>query len=153
MQHHGVLFRRSILFTALFFFSFFAVAVHAGKYMHVAKDGVNVRSGPGEKNEILFEVFKDYPVIVLQTKGKWIKITDFEGDQGWIYSSLLNNGLTYIVKVADGNMRSGPGEKYDIIAKVKKGVVFRRLKKSGKWRNIEHANGATGWMHNSLLWP
>ncbi len=34
---------------------------------------------------------------MVQTKGDWLKISDFENDTGWIYSPLVVPGTTVIV--------------------------------------------------------
>ena len=55
----------------IFSFLIFATESFAADYISVKKDGVNIRSGPGTSNEILWEVFKDFPLEVVQKKGKW----------------------------------------------------------------------------------
>jgi len=125
----------------------------AGEYVSVKKDGVNIRSGPSTDDEILYEVFKDFPLEVLQRKGDWVQTRDYENDKGWIYASLLSDKTTVIVKVDTANMRSGPGTENKIIATVKKGVVFKPIGKEGDWIKLQYKNDITGWMHNTLLWP
>ena len=52
----------------------------AAEYVTVIKDGVNVRAEPSTKGEVFWEVFKDFPLKVIQRKGDWVKAEDFEGD-------------------------------------------------------------------------
>ena len=125
----------------------------AGKFVSVKKDGVNVRSGPNTSAEILWEVFKSFPLKVLEQKGDWTHVVDFEGDKGWIYSPLLDDDHTVIVKVNTANMRIGPGTSYEIVATVKYGVVFKPLDNDGDWIKVKHEDGTTGWIHKDLLWP
>ena len=128
-------------------------AAIAGQYVSVKKDGVNVRSGPNTKEEILWEVFKSFPLEVLDKKGDWTQVADFEGDKGWIYTPLLSDEHTVIVKVNTANMRIGPGQNYEIVATVKYGVVFKPIGNDGDWVKVKHADGTTGWIHKDLLWP
>ncbi|MEW6518628.1 MAG: SH3 domain-containing protein [Thermodesulfobacteriota bacterium] len=137
---------------SLLTFAFSASAV-AADYASVSKDGVNIRSGPDNNAEIYWEVFKDFPLKVLQRKNDWAKVEDFEGDTGWIYAPLLNNKKTVIIKVKKANIRVGPGENYEIAASALYGVVFNPGKTDGDWVQISHADGTTGWINKSLIWP
>lgn len=132
---------------------FLETSSFAGDFASVIKDGVNIRSGPSTKNEVLWEVFKGFPVEIMQRQGEWAHVKDFEGDSGWIYSSLLSNAKTVIVKVDTANMRSGPGTNNKIIATVKKGVVFTPLEQQGSWIKVQYKNDITGWIYNILIFP
>ncbi len=120
------------------------LAVHTGK--------ANVRSGPGTKHEILWTAGKYYPVDVIGQNGKWYKVRDFEGDQGWIFRSLLKKTPAVIVKASMANVRTGAGTNFRILFKAEKGVSFKLLRRQGKWFNVRHADGEVGWVHRSLLW-
>ena len=132
---------------------FIAEIAVAGDFGSVQKDGVNIRSGPSTEDDVLWEVFKDYPVEILQRKGDWVQVRDFENDKGWIYASLLSKKTTIIVKVETANMRSGPTKDDKIIATVKKGVVFTPVEQKGNWIKVRYKKDLTGWMYNTLLFP
>lgn len=138
---------------AVFAIVFFAATSFAGEYASVKKDGVNIRSGPSTKNKIIWEVFADFPLQILDRKNKWAHVVDFEGDKGWIFESLIHDKKTVIVKVETANMRSGPSKDNPIIATVKKGVVFEPVETQGNWMKLSYKDDITGWIHNSLLWP
>jgi SH3-like domain-containing protein len=125
----------------------------AAEYVSIAKDGVNIRSGPSTKDEIYWEVFKDFPLKVVTRKGDWAKTEDFEGDTGWIYAPLLNKKKTVIVKVKKANLRIGPGKNYEVVASALYGVVFSPGKRDGEWMQVSHNDGTKGWIHRSLVWP
>jgi SH3-like domain-containing protein len=55
----------------------------------VIKNNVNVRSGPGTGYDIIFKVEKGVPFRVMERKDNWIKIRHSDGDDGWIYKSLV----------------------------------------------------------------
>lgn len=120
----------------------------------VAKDGVNVRTGPGTDFPVYMELFQGYPLKVEETKGDWIKVTDFENDSGWIYSSLVTPGTTVIVNAQESiNMRAKPDTKAQIVATVDRGVVLTKLSTQGKWVKVQHSQGTVGWIYSPLLWP
>jgi len=137
---------------ALLIFTF-TTPVQAAEYVSVKKDGVNIRSGPSTSDKVVWQVFESFPLEVIERKGKWAQVMDFEGDKGWIYDTLLSSKKTVIVKVDTGNMRAGSTTDDPVIATVKKGVVFDVIEMKGDWLKISYKDELTGWMHNSLLWP
>jgi SH3-like domain-containing protein len=122
-------------------------------YIAVKVPIANIRSGPDQTKDILWKVEAYHPMYVLEKKGKWYHFKDFEGDEGWIHSSLVQKIGTVITKKNDCNVRSGPGTKYDIVFTTEKGIPFKVLKTNKKWLNVEHADGDRGWLHQSLVWP
>ncbi|MBU0730714.1 MAG: SH3 domain-containing protein [Proteobacteria bacterium] len=131
----------------------FAGTSFAGDYVSVKKDGIRIRSAPNTDAEILWEVFEDFPLEIINKDGEWIQTVDFEGDKGWIFNSLTSDKKTAIIKVKTANMRIGPGTAYEVMASVKYGVVFNVIDKEGPWIKVSHEDGTVGWVHNSLIWP
>ncbi len=131
---------------------FLALPVRAAEFVSVVKDGVNLRSGPDTKYEVLYQLPAGYPLKVLARKGKWIKVGDYENDKGWIFSSLVSTTPYVIVTVKQGNVRSGPGTKYDKIGTVEREVILKRVGKKGDWLKVSHPQ-LTGWIHRKLVWP
>ncbi len=129
------------------------VTGHAAEYVSVDHDGIRIRSGPSTDHEIYWEVFKDYPLQVLDRKEKWIHVEDFEGDTGWIYGTLVNKKDTVIVKVNKANIRVGPGTNYERTATALYGVVFTPHKEKGDWTQISHSDETKGWIYKDLIWP
>lgn len=126
----------------------------AEQIVSVKKDNVNVRTGPGTNFPVYMELFKGYPLKVLQKKGDWLQISDFENDKGWIYSKLVTSGSTVM---ANGkktiNMRTKASTDAAIVATVDRGVVLTKLSTQGKWTKVKHSQGTIGWIYSSLLWP
>ncbi len=133
--------------------SLLAAPALAADYVSVQREKVNIRSGPGTDHEILWEVFRGFPLQVTERRGEWARIVDFEGDRGWIYSPLVGSAKTVIVKVNTANMRVGPGTNYEVMATVRYGVVFEPVERRREWIKVQHADGTTGWIHDTLLWP
>ena len=132
--------------------SAFTISAVAAEFVSVVKDGVNLRSGPETKYEVLFQLPAGYPLKVLATEGKWLKVSDYENDKGWIFSSLVSKTSYVIVKVKEGNVRSGPGTKYDKVGKVVRDVILKTTERKGDWVKISHPQ-LTGWLHKTLVWP
>ena len=146
------------LLIGLLFIAFTATTGQAEiKMVSISGDIINMRSGPGEKYKVQWELGKGFPLRVLARKGNWLKVTDFEGDTGWVYKKLTSNSSHLIVKVHKNkkkkvNIRTGPGTNYRIVGKAYYGVVFKTLKRGKGWVKVRHENGLTGWIKRSLLW-
>jgi SH3-like domain-containing protein len=112
----------------------------------------NIRSGPGTGYEILWKVQCYYPIMVLKKSDSWINFRDFEGDEGWIHTSLLQKEATVITIKDKCNVRSGPGTNNDVIFTVGKGIPFLVMDRQGNWIQIKHVDGDMGWIHKSLVW-
>lgn len=126
----------------------------AEQIVSVKKDNVNVRMGPGTNFPVYMELFKGYPLKVLQKKGDWLQISDFEDDKGWIYNKLVSPGSTVIANGTKTiNMRTKASTSSAIVATVDRGVVLTKLSTQGKWTKVKHSQGTTGWIYSALLWP
>ena len=146
---------RPALFSLLAGGAFLLLAANAiaAESASVLKNGANIRSGPDTKKEILWTVFKGFPVQITSRQGKWAQVVDFEGDKGWISTDLLAKEKTVIVKANTANLRVGAGKDYELVAEVKHGVVFKPLDTEGDWVKVKHPDGTTGWILGKLLWP
>ncbi len=128
------------------------VNVVAAEFVSVVKDGVNMRSGPATSNEVLYQLPAGYPLKVLARKGKWLKVSDFENDKGWVFGSLVNSTPHVIVKVKECNVRSGPGTNYDKVGSLAREVILKKVDRKGDWIKVAHPK-ITGWVHKKLIWP
>jgi SH3-like domain-containing protein len=134
------------------FFLMSVVTAHSAEYVSVAKDGVNLRSGPDTKYSVLYELPNGYPLKVLSKKGQWLKVSDFENDQGWVFSPLVSRNSYVIVTVREGNVRSGAGINHDKVGEVVREVLLKKVGKQGDWVQVEHPK-LKGWIHRKLIWP
>jgi len=141
---------------AIFLLLIFSVPAYclAAQTVSVKKDNVNVRTGPGTNFPVYMELFKGYPLKVLQKKGDWLQISDFENDKGWIYAKLVSPGSTVIVNGKKSiNMRTTPSTTATVVASVDRGVILTKLATQGKWVKVKHSQGTVGWIYAPLLWP
>jgi len=124
----------------------------AQQRLSVTASIANMRSGPGTKYDVLWQVEQYHPVKIVKKKGNWYKIKDFENDVAWIHESLLGKVQGVITNKAKCNVRSGPTKKSQILFTVEKGVPFKVLLKKENWLKIEHADGDVGWIYKTLVW-
>ncbi len=112
----------------------------------------NMRSGPGTKYDVLWQVEQYHPVIIVEKKGNWYKIKDFENDVAWLHKSLLGK-IQGVITIKDKcNVRSKAQTKSRVLFTVERGVPFKVLSRKGNWINIEHADGDVGWIYKTLVW-
>lgn len=112
----------------------------------------NVRSGPGQNYEVMWNVEQNHPLEIIEKKGEWRHFRDFEGDQGWIHQDIVGKIDAVITVQNKCNIRSGPGTGFDVVFSVEKGIPFKVLNRKGDWLRVEHADGDKGWIHRSLVW-
>ncbi|NLZ17680.1 MAG: SH3 domain-containing protein [Desulfobulbaceae bacterium] len=151
VMKHCLLLRSCVLILLVVGFAGFE-AVEAAEYMSVVRNGVNLRSGPGTQNEAIFQLPTGYPLLVLERKGAWIKVQDYEGDKGWIQQSLVSKNSFVIVRVREAKVRSGPGASAAEVGKAAKDVILSRAGSQGDWIKVSHPQ-LKGWIHKDLLWP
>jgi SH3-like domain-containing protein len=130
-----------------------AATTASARMVAVNADMINLRSGPGTKYQVIWELGRGYPLKIIGSKGQWYRVVDFENDKGWIYKKLVNRSSHFVVKSKIVNIRSGAGTKYKIIRQAKRGVVFKTLERRAGWVKIRHEEeNIEGWVKRSLLW-
>lgn len=129
-----------------------ASAAHAQSMVSVQGSMLNMREGPGTHTTVLWELKKGYPLKVTQRKGNWLKVSDFEGDTGWVARSLTGSAPHHVVKSPVANIRSGPGTQHRIVGKASYGDVVRTREKRADWVRVEREEGVGGWIAKRLLW-
>jgi len=113
---------------------------------------LNMRSGPSTNTDVLWELQRGYPLQVVQRKNRWVQVRDFEGDTGWVASSLTGRTPHHVVKVNNANLRKGPGTQHRIVGKANYGELLRTKEKRGSWVRVERPSGDNGWISKKLLW-
>jgi SH3-like domain-containing protein len=124
----------------------------AAEYLSVVKEGVNLRSAPKTSAEVLFQLPLGYPLEVQGKEGQWYKVTDYEGDKGYIQESLVSKTPYVIVKVKECKIFAGPGPKEKVVGTGVKDVIFAKGEQKGDYIKVTHPN-LTGWVHKSSVWP
>ncbi len=147
---------RKLITTSLIIFTilgFTTMAYAKTKMVAVSADMINMRSGPGTKYQVIWELGQGYPLKVIGAKGKWYRVVDFENDKGWVYKKLVNRSSHFVVKSKVINIRNGAGTKHKIIRQAKRGVVFKTLERRQGWVKIRHEEeNVEGWVKRDLLW-
>ncbi len=119
----------------------------------IGKDLVNIRSGPSLKSNVIFLAPLGYPLKIEKVKGKWAFFRDWEDNTGWVYKSLVSDIETAIILVESANVRSSAGKQSRVVAKGKRGDIYKVLARNGKWVRLGYffEGEAVGWVRADLV--
>lgn len=125
------------------------------RFVSLKTDRVNVRRGPSSEHAIAW-VFKrrGLPVEIIAEFEHWRRIRDSEGEEGWVYMSMLAGHRTAIVapwkKDQTIAMRSDAQDSAAALARLKSGVVGEVSGCTGEWCEIS-VEGYDGWVEQTEL--
>lgn len=123
-----------------------------GERLSVKAPLANIRNGPGDQYDVMWQIGKYHPVEIIQKSGSWYRFRDSDKDEGWIHDSMLDRTATVVTIKEDCPIYSGAGTKFKVLFSAEKGVPFKVLGKKGGWINIQHEDGDKGWIQNTLVW-
>lgn len=124
----------------------------SGDYIRIKVETANVRKQPTTRAETVWQVYENDPLKVVAERGAWLKVRDFAGEEGWVYAPLTDERPAVIVTASVANIRSGPGTGHPVAYTADRGVAFLVTGTRGEWLEVEHADGAHGWLHRTLVW-
>ena len=112
---------------------------------------VNVRYGPGLDYDVKYIYKKKYlPVKVIDKKENFRKIVDFKKNSGWIHSSQLKKGKSFIL-LKEEILYSKPTKYSNPLVKISKVKLLQTKKCQKKWCKIKTGN-FTGWINIYNVW-
>ena len=139
-----------ILFIALFLTNFLS-ANENSYYLVLKNNKVNVRYGPGFDYPVKYVYKKkNLPVKVIDKKENFRKIIDFKKNSGWIHSSQLKKGKSFIL-LKDQVLFKNPSKYSKPILKINKGRLLLVKKCKKKWCKVK-TEEYEGWISTSNLW-
>jgi len=122
------------------------------RYVSLAKNTVNVRTGPDGKYPILW-VFKKagLPIKVIAEYKDWRKIVDSEGATGWIWGPLLSSRRTALIIAEQQPLLKEPEDNHPVAVIAEAGVIGKILKCKDGWCKLD-INGFKGWLQQTRFW-
>ena len=120
-------------------------------YLSLKNNKVNVRYGPGLDYDIKYIYKKKYlPVKVIDKKDNFRRIVDFKKNSGWIHSSQLKKGKSFIL-LKEEILYSKPTKYSNPLVKISKGKLLQSKKCQKKWCKIKTDN-YSGWIETNYIW-
>jgi SH3-like domain-containing protein len=139
-------------FLTMFLF-FFIGGIANAEIVAVSVHTAELRSNPSSPHSyVILDAPRYYPLSVRGSENGYFRVKDFEGRDGWIKKSLVQNIPTVVVDVDQANLRSGPGTNFPVVFQVYRGVAFKVIGSKEGWLQVEHENGESGWIFKSLTW-
>ena len=140
-----------ILILSVFIFSENIFANENSYYLILKNNKVNVRYGPGFNYPIKYVYQKKYlPIKVIDKKENFRRIIDFKNNSGWIHTSQLKKGKSFIL-LEDQILFSKPTKYSKPILKIAKGRLLLVKKCKKKWCRVNTEN-YLGWIRTKSVW-
>lgn len=126
------------------------------RFVSLNSNEVNVRVGPGSDYPIAWIFVRSgWPVEVIEEVDNWRKIRDANGDEGWVFYSLLSGERTALVAPqSDGPplaLRAEPSPSARIVAYLDPGVLARVDSCRDDWCRLTDTR-FDGWIEEDRLW-
>ncbi len=124
------------------------------RFVSLAADVANLRLGPRRSYDVV-AVYRQHglPLMVVGEFDNWREVVDFEGERGWMHTSLLSGRRTVMVQGEAAVLRRGAAADAPAMARLAPGVVAQllRYEPGGDWCFIE-VKGRRGWLPRARLW-
>lgn len=126
------------------------------RFVSLKRNKVNVRRGPSSEHQIAWKFhLKGLPVEIVAEFEHWRRIRDSDGQEGWVYHSLLAGKRTVTVapwrKGFAAPLRDSPQNDAKVLANVSAGAVGEVESCNGKWCQVA-LSGYHGWILQPMLW-
>jgi SH3-like domain-containing protein len=117
---------------------------------------VNVRRGPSRSHQVSWVYTREgLPVEVVAEFENWRRVRDSEGEEGWVYHSLLSGTRTALVapwaKEGQLKLHRRPDESSAVVAYAEPGVLTTLRRCADDWCEVRVGNVA-GYMPQEHLW-
>lgn len=127
------------------------------RFVSLKSDRVNVRGGPSTDHRVKWIFTRaGLPVEIVQEFENWRRIRDSEGEEGWVYHSLLSGRRTALVSPWQRSgtivsLRKSATEEAAVTAKAQIGVQVNINQCDRGWCEVR-AGEHEGWLKSNLLW-
>ncbi|MCL4677641.1 MAG: SH3 domain-containing protein [Alphaproteobacteria bacterium] len=127
------------------------------RFVSLGSDEVHVRAGPGQKYPIKWTFSRaGLPVEIILEFENWRKIRDHDGQEGWVFHTLLIGRRTAIIE-GEGEVPVYERPFYDeskksnVNIKLEPFVSVNLEECKPQWCKIE-TSGYHGWIERKVLW-
>ncbi len=122
------------------------------RFVTLATDEVNMRTGPGMRYPIRMVIRKEgLPVEVIREFDIWRQVRDAQGDEGWVHQSMLSGRRAVILKKQVQPLLEKPKAEARPVARLEPGVVASLKSCNEDWCQISVAQ-FEGWVSRQALW-
>lgn len=134
------------------------------RFEALRNEPVNLRQGPGINHQVLWQYKRqNLPVQVIAESDTWRLVKDWEGQQGWVLSSMLTH-RRYVLVTKGKNDLNAENAQHDVVelrlqpesdatpvARVEEGKVAQLLECQQGWCRVA-VDAYAGWLPRVALW-
>lgn len=126
------------------------------RFVSLKSDRVNVRQGPSREHAIAWVYTRQgLPVEIVAEYDNWRQIRDADGEEGWVFHSLLSGRRTVLVapweKTGELTLRATPEVGGQVTARLEPGVLGSLEICTDSWCRVE-IDSYRGWIGQNQLW-
>ena len=128
------------------------------RFVSLKSDRVNLHEGPSKEHPTRWVYQRaGLPVEITAEFENWRRVRDWDGDEGWVYHSLLSGRRTVLVAPTVKNKREllplfeRPDQRGAIVARLEPRVMGSVKRCTGTWCRIS-GKGFDGWIQQGRLW-
>jgi SH3-like domain-containing protein len=126
------------------------------RFVSLKTDRVNVRGGPSRDHDVTWVFTRpSLPVEIVAEFENWRRIRDVDGQEGWVYHSLLSGKRTAVIapwsKEATLSLRSDRSNEARVTAHLEPGVLGTVRACRAGWCRLT-GPGFDGWLPQDRLW-
>lgn len=134
-------------------FMFLAGASAAAlEFRTVAAEPAVLYDAPSLQARKLFILSPHYPVEVIVTLDRWMKVRDAGGTLAWVEIAKLGDKRGVLVNVAEADIRSQPDASAPLVFKAERDVALELIEIAGAWIKIKHRDGLSGYIAAKDVW-
>lgn len=125
------------------------------RFVSLKSDRVNVRKGPSQDHDVAWTFVRaGLPVEIVQEFDNWRRIRDWEGEEGWVFHSLLSGRRTGLVTPWESEartpLRAEANSDARIVAELSPKVLVDVEKCQDGWCRVSGQNFG-GWVDQTRL--
>ncbi|MCV6577066.1 MAG: SH3 domain-containing protein [Cohaesibacter sp.] len=127
------------------------------RFVSLKSDRVNVRGGPSTDHKVKW-IFRraGLPVEIIQEFEHWRRVRDSEGEEGWVFHSLLSGRRTALISPWQKagtllSLRQEPQNDATEVVKAQINVLVDVLQCKNNWCQVS-AQDRQGWIRANMLW-
>ncbi len=122
------------------------------KFVSIASNKVNMRTGPGQRYPIIWVYSRrGLPVEVINSFDTWRKIKDVQGDEGWVHQAMISHKRFGIIKEKPRQLFKDATVESAVVAELRPGVMPSIEQCSEHWCEVQ-VEGMNGWVEKAGLW-
>jgi len=129
-----------------------ATCASALEFRSVLVPAAVLYDAPSTQARKLYILSQHYPVEVLVTLNKWMKVRDASGTLAWIEIDSLGDKRSVLVRVTEAEIFTQPNSNASLAFKAEQDVALELLAIEGAWLKVKHRDGATGYIAAKDVW-